>query len=70
MADTYEIVNIAPRTRGAAGGIFVKTYEVTFTTKPSGLTGQVDIPADTFGPDEVDAAVRPIAATIEAVKHL
>jgi hypothetical protein len=70
MADTYDIVNIAPRTRSAPGGIFTKVQEVTFTTKPSGLTGQIDIPADMFTPEHVNELVTEQARTIEAVKAL
>lgn len=70
MADSYDIVQIAPKLRSAPGGIFTRVQEVTFTTKPSGITGQVDIDNDTFTPDTVDAAVRPAAANLEAVKHL
>ncbi len=70
MAATYTITNIVPRTRAVAGGTFTKVQEVTFTTIPSGLAGQVDIPNDDFSPDTVAAAVTPAAANLEAVKAL
>ncbi len=70
MADTYTIVSQVPRVRSAPGGQFTRVIEVTFTTKPSGQTGMVDIPADGYGPDTVADIVAAQAAAIERVQHL
>lgn len=70
MAETYEIVTVAPRTRSEPGGQFVNVQSVTFKTKPSGLTGMVDIPAQVFSATEVDRIVVPLARELEAVKNL
>ena len=70
MAAGYEIVSITPRLRNVAGSTFARVQEVTFTTKPSGLPGRVDIPDDEFDPMHVDGVVAPAAANLEAVKAL
>ena len=70
MADTYDIVNITPRTRSIGGGLFNNVQAVTFTTKPSGIVGAVDIPANAFTPEEVAKVVAGQAALLEAVKQL
>lgn len=70
MADTFTIDTITPRTRAAPGGQFVSVQAVTFTTKPSGLVGTVDIPSVTFTPDEVAKVIARQAALLESVKAL
>lgn len=70
MAATYEIVNQVPRTRSVAGGQFSDVMVVTFTTKPSGIGGTVDIPVQTYGTAEVDKVVSARAALLEAVQAL
>jgi hypothetical protein len=70
MADSYDIVNINPRTRAAPGGAFTKVQEVWFKTKPSGVTGTIDIDAADFGPERVNALVAAEAANIERIRNL
>lgn len=70
MADTYEIVSTAPKTRADPGGQWSNVVAVVFQTKPSGQVGIVDIPETAFTPAEVDRIVAPLAANIEAVKNL
>jgi hypothetical protein len=68
--DVYEIVNVTPRTRSVGGTVFQKVHEVTFQTKPDGLSGTVDVPDDEFNPQHVDEVVRARVAVLQAVKAL
>lgn len=70
MAETYEILSVAPRTRAVGGNVFAKVNEVTFRTKLSGLVGTVDIMADEFTPEHVAEVVSAQAQNLEAVKAL
>lgn len=70
MADTYEIVSQVPRTRMLPGGQYGAVTFVTFKTKPSGIFGSVDIPAQVFSVDEVDRVVRTQAKLLEDVQAL
>ena len=70
MADIYTITTITPTRRFEPGKPNVAAYEVAFATVPNGIQGAVLIDADTFGKETVDAAVRALAQTLEAVKAL
>lgn len=70
MADTFEILNVAPRKLADAVGGLVDVQRVTFSTKPSGLIGVAEIPAAAFTPDEVAKVVGTQAALLETVKNL
>lgn len=70
MADVYEIVRAAPRTRAEPGGAFTQVQLVTFRTKPSGYIGTLEVPDAAFTPEEVDRLVREKTAVLEAVAHL
>jgi hypothetical protein len=70
MAATFTITGIVPKTRSAPGGLFTSVQQVTFTTKPSEITGVIDVPSQTFTPDEVDRLVSEQAKLLEAVKAL
>lgn len=70
MADLFKIEGQRPAKRLAVGGAITDVIEVTFTTKPSGIEGQVDVPASAYGPDEVAAIVSAQARLLEAVQAL
>lgn len=70
MAATYEIVNIVDRTVSLGGGQFQNQERVTYQTKPSGLVGYVDIPAEPGWENTVDEIVTAEAAKREQVKAL
>jgi hypothetical protein len=70
MADTFEVLSTAPKTRVEPGGQYVNVVTVVFRTKPSYQVGVVDIPESAFTPDEVTRIVEPAAANLEAIKNL
>lgn len=70
MADIYQIETVTETRRFIPGKPSIVAYEVAFTTKPDGIGGSVLVDGDTFDATTVDAAVRPLAMTLEAVKQL
>lgn len=70
MADLYDIT--AQQEALDLGGPdgTQRVVVVTFTTKPSGVTGTVRIPLARYSPAEVDKAVREYADKIEQVHQL
>jgi hypothetical protein len=70
MADTFEVLSTAPKTRVEPGGQYTNVVTVVFRTKPSGQVGVIDIPEVAFTPGEVAKVVGPAAANLEAVKNL
>jgi hypothetical protein len=70
MAADYQIVDQRPVTDVSPSGVFVPAVEITFTTKPSGMTGRVRIPETTYTPDHVDEVVGTAARNIETVQAL
>lgn len=70
MADTYTITGQREQFAQGDDGRAVRVVTVTFTTKPGGVVGTVDVPKAGYSPDAVDAAVRAYAATLDAVHNL
>lgn len=70
MADTFKIETQQPALRSRIGGGYQDVIEVTFTTKPTGIVGKVDIPVAVFSPDEVAAVVAAQAKLLESVQAL
>lgn len=70
MSEAFKIENQRPATRAKPGGGFVPVMEITFTTKPSGITGTVDVPDSAYMPDEVARLVGAKAALLEEVQAL
>jgi hypothetical protein len=70
MANKFEIVDVSPKTVSGVAGGFTSVQRVTFSTKPSGVVGIVDIPVAVFTPDEVTKVVGAQADLLETVKNL
>lgn len=70
MADTYDVTNVTGRLIPRTGGGYDTSTLVTFTTKPSGLAGQVIVTGDTPDPADIATAVSAEAARLEQVKNL
>lgn len=70
MADNYTVTGQRPSSRVNANMNIERTYEVTFTTKPSGFVGVAEIPVGQFNPDNVHATIDPLALNLEAVAKL
>lgn len=70
MSATFKIENQVPRMRAQVGGGFVDVMEVTFTTRPSGIVGKVDIPTSAYTADEVGTKVGAMADLLEQVQGL
>jgi hypothetical protein len=70
MADKYDVVNVTPTTIVGAGGIAGPGHLVDIVTKPSGLAGQLRIPAALFTPEAVHQAAHAEATKLEAIKNL
>lgn len=43
-------------------------WRISFTTKPSKLTGELDVAGDRPEPDAVDAALTDLAGALETIK--
>lgn len=70
MGTLYTIKGQQSVTRSLPGAGFVQMYEVTFVAHPSEQIGRVDVPADNYTPETVDAAVAPVATALNAVQSL
>ena len=70
MADNYTITGQRPSSRVSPNMSIERTYEVTFTTKPSGYVGVLEIPVGQFNPDNVHQLVNAQAVNLEAVGNL
>lgn len=68
MADNYENATPTPTVVDGGGGRFVRGWVVTFTTKPSGLSGEVRVEGDTPDPAAIAAAVTAQAAALETIR--
>lgn len=68
MADKYENAVPSPTIVDAGGGRFVRGWVVTFTTKPSGLTGEIRVEGDEPDPDQIDMLASAQAAKLEAIR--
>lgn len=65
----YEILTQDQSEELAPNGTFVDTWRITFQG-PSGTTGTVKIPANSYSPQTVDAAIQAALQNIEAVHAL
>lgn len=70
MSETFKIESQRPATRAKPGGGFMSVMEVTFTTKPSGIVGTVDVPDSAYTADEVARLVDAKRDLLEAVQAL
>lgn len=67
MAGNYEKATPTPTGIPNAAGRFERGWLITFTTKPSGLAGQIEVVGDTLDPDTIDTAITDVAAKLEAI---
>jgi hypothetical protein len=70
MAANYDIVGQQEVVGLSAAGEAVRSMQVTFRTKPSGIEGTVTIPIVKYSPGQVVAQIEPYAADIEATHAL
>jgi hypothetical protein len=70
MAANYTVADQRPVTDAGVGGTFVPSMEITFTTKPSNITGRVRVPMAQYTPEQVDRVLAAQAEQIENVQKL
>lgn len=70
MASNFMVVDQMPATIRTASGNIEDGVQITFTTKPSGVTGVVRVPASQYTPAEVEKILSAQAAIIEQVHRL
>lgn len=70
MADTFTVLGQEPKTIISPGGVIEQAVEITFQTKPSGVTGRVRIPQSMLSADAVRSAIARQAALIEEIQGM
>ena len=70
MAQTYDVTGQREVIDLTASDGAVKSVEISFTTKPSGIAGTVTIPKATYTPQAAQAAIDAYAANLEATHAL
>ncbi len=70
MADTYVVVAQDEQTQYNADGTTTDVVRVTFKTVQSGQSLYVYVPVAGYDAAAVDAAIRPLAAQVDAVQAL
>lgn len=70
MAATFEVFSTVPSVDIDKAGRPVRVNVVTFTTVPSGLSGEIRVPVEGFSAEEVRPLLEAAARELEAVKAL
>lgn len=68
--ELYAVTSQTQITDLSPGGQVVPAMQVSFTTKPSGIEGRVNVPISAYSAEEVDRLIRAQVAVIEAVQAL
>ena len=70
MADDYEVTDQRITTTYGRNGKLLPVVEVSFTTKPEGINGKVDVPQAGYSAQAAKALIEPMVKELKATHNL